>query len=374
LRVRTPVRSRLAAPDEREPSAFSCDVKLEKIREMREVVVPPLLTVACFLLAAHNSGWAQTDPVIRMHDDEDAQELVIEVGPIDLPVMVIGQGGDHLGVSPIPAVFDVPRTISMYGFNYDIVDGAGRSLPVTLLHHFNIVDPDHREWYLPIARRVLAIGQDTDPPSLPKQLIGMRLDEGQRLAISATLMNMGTEKLEGVTIRVRLRYMEPDGVFPVFSIVPFHIDVAFPNNDRDFDLPPGESVYFWEGRPASDGRILGLGTHLHDYAESLVFENVTEGDTIWTATAVRREDGTIDKSPVAHLYRKFGIGINAEDLYRVTVRYRNDTGKLIRSGGMGLVAGVFLPSDDATFAADTSDILYNRDLNHFLQRDQRPRH
>ena len=332
----------------------------------------PQFSLLCLLLVAPCAVQAQAAPVIRMHDDEDAAELVIEVGPIDLPAMPMGQGGDHHGVSPTPAVFEVPKTVSMYGFDYEIVDGMGRSLPDALLHHFNIVDPDHREWYLPIARRVLAIGQDTDPPSLPKQLIGMQLNEGKHLAISATLMNRGTHDLERVTVRVRLRYMEPDGVFPVFSIVPFHIDVAFPDNDRDFDLPPGASVYFWEGRPASDGRILGLSTHLHDYAESLVFENVTEGDTIWTATPVRREDGTIDKSPVAHLYRKFGIGIKADHLYRVTVRYRNDTGQLIRSGGMGLVAGVFLPADDATFPADTTDALYTRDLNHFLQRDRQP--
>ncbi len=337
-------------------------------------MVPPFLTPACFLLVVPNLAWAQDELVIRMHDDEDAQELVIEVGPIDLPVMTMDPGGDHQGVSPIPAVFVVPKTISMYGFDYEIIDGIGRSLPDALLHHFNIVDPDHREWYLPIARRVLALGQDTDPESLPRHLIGMRLEDGQRLAVSATLMNMGIKDLEDVTVRVRLRYMEPDGVFPVFSIVPFHIDVAFPENDRDFDLPPGESVHFWEGRPSSDGRILGLGTHMHDYAESLVFENVTRGDTIWTATAARRDDGSVDKSPVAHLYRTFGIGIKADHLYRVTVRYRNDTGKLIRSGGMGLVAGVFLPADDATFPADTSDALYTRDLNHFLQRDRPPEH
>ena len=38
----------------------------------------------------------------------------------------------------------------------ELVDETGRVLPPELIHHFNLIDPSHRELFLPIAQRMAA--------------------------------------------------------------------------------------------------------------------------------------------------------------------------------------------------------------------------
>src|SRR5574341_1400918 len=105
-------------------------------------------------------------PIIRMADDTKAQAFVISIGATDLPAM----HGDHhdmrMAVLPPVTAVRVPHDAYLYGFDYEIHDGSGHTLPRTLLHHLNITDPGHRELFLPIAHRVVAIGSETGPQSI----------------------------------------------------------------------------------------------------------------------------------------------------------------------------------------------------------------
>src|ERR1700747_974153 len=61
----------------------------------------------------------------------------------------------------------------MYGFPVLFVSSLGRPLPDELIHHFNLIDPDHRELFLPISRRLLAAGHETGTVRLPWLLFGV---------------------------------------------------------------------------------------------------------------------------------------------------------------------------------------------------------
>jgi hypothetical protein len=144
------------------------------------------------------------------------------------------------------------------------------------------------------------------------------------------------------------------------------MDVMFPAGDKDFDLPPGRSTRWWQGSPAVAGRILGVGGHVHDHAEMLVLENVTTGDTIWIGRPILAEDETLTGVTIGRLYRKLGVEVSPDQVYRATVVYQNPTGAVIPKGGMGLIAGVFMPSGPWP-RPDVADALYQLDQAHYLR-------
>jgi hypothetical protein len=161
---------------------------------------------------------------------------------------------------------------------------------------------------------------------------------------------------------VKLRYREHGWVFPI-EVYPFYVDVMGPVGEKDFDLPPGRSEWSWEGRPAIDGRMLGIGGHVHKHAEVLRFEDVTVGSTIWEGRPVVDSVGRVVEVPVGHLWKRGGVRVRADHVYRLTAVYDNPTGDTIPAGGMGALGGIFVPGwGEAWPALDPTDPLYVADL------------
>jgi hypothetical protein len=329
-------------------------------------------TVPILLLAlATASGCLAQQAPVTIVDDSVRHELTISIGPLDLPA-----GGGHAHgsapmVSPIPEIVEIPVDGSLYSFSTELVDAHGEEVPPLTLHHLNLVDPDQRELFLPIARRVLAVGQETGSQSMPKILFGYPVARGQRLGVSVTLHNPTERDYEGVTVRLHLGYVPPEGLGPLFLVMPFHVDVAFPHNRRDFDLPPGESTAAWEGSPAIPGRIVVMGSHLHEYATRIAFEDVTRGRLIWVGEPILDEDGNLQRAPVEYFLSRLGVKLYPERTYRASVTYHNPTADTIVSGGMGVVAGLFWPDREAVWPpADTTDALYQSDWRHYMAYDK----
>jgi hypothetical protein len=147
------------------------------------------------------------------------------------------------------------------------------------------------------------------------------------------------------------------------------MDVQFPlgrpvTGSKAFDLPVGRTERFWEGQPAISGTILGLGGHLHDYGVSLELKDVTTGEVVWRGTPVTDGTGRVTSFPLARFYNwhRIGLHVVATHRYRLTAVYDNATGQPIPDGGMGAVAGLFVPDWGATWpAVDRADTLYQQD-------------
>ncbi len=324
------------------------------------------LVVFAVVTAMTQPAWAQ-EATTRLEDT--GKEFVIQVGPVDLPVHMEMEGMDpgHSGIYPPIGTVTVPRDVYMYGFDYEVVDADGNQLPSNIVHHFNIIDPDNRELFLPISRRLMAAGTETGPQSMPWMLLGLPVTEGQRMVVSVMLHNpTGQEHLD-TELRIHLRYVKTGRPWPFLKVYPYQLDVAFPAGDKSFDLPPGESSRSYDASPAIPGRLMVMGTHMHEYATKIVFEDLTENKIIWEGFPVE-EDGQLAGVTIGRLYRKFGVKIFPDHSYRVTVHYNNPTDEPIPEGGMGVVAGVFMPSRDAAWpAADTSDPLYTLDREHYMR-------
>ena len=300
--------------------------------------------------------------------EDTGKELIIEVGPVDLPVPMEMAGHDHAGIFPPIGEVTVPTDGYMYGFDYEVLDAEGNPLPSNIVHHFNIIDPDSRELFLPISRRIMAAGSETGGQAMPWMLFGLPVTNGQRMVISVMLHNPTGEEHIGVALRIHLKYTKTGRPWPFFAVYPYQLDVAFPAGDKGFDLPPGVSSKSYEANPAVAGRLMVMGSHMHELATKIVFEDVTESEVLWEGLPLQDENGRLDGVTIGRLYRKFGVKIVPEHTYRVTVFYDNTTGETIPDGGMGVVAGVFMPSRGQAWpTTDKSDPLYALDRDHYMR-------
>ncbi|MFQ5550844.1 MAG: hypothetical protein ACE5FJ_06365, partial [Gemmatimonadales bacterium] len=241
-------------------------------------------------------------------------------------------------------------------------------MPREVLHHLNIIDPVRRELFLPISQRMAAVGGETLNYDLPWLLFGYPVRAGQSMVVVAMMHNPTGRDLSDVHVKFYFKYLEVGRPWPLFDVYPFQLDVAFPAGDKSFTLPPGRSSFSYEATPALEGRMLGIGAHLHEYAENITFEDVTTGEQIWEGLPILGEDGELHGVTVGRLYRTGGARLFTDHVYRVTVRYDNPTGDSIPEGGMGVVAGIFSPGGGYAWpTVDRADTLYALDRAHYMR-------
>jgi hypothetical protein len=310
-------------------------------------------------------------PHARMSIDRREGILVIELPPADLPAVTPGE--EFMVELPATQAV-VPMSVSLHSARVEVVDGEGRVLPQTFLHHLNLMDPSRRDLFLPTGLHVLAASKETPALRVPGLLLGLPLERGQRLLATAMLTNPTRRAYHGVRVRAVFEYRALGAVFPLFRAYPWVMDAMFPlgrrpGGSKAFDLPPGRTVRSWESSPAIPGYIVGVGGHVHDHAVSLELTDVTAGQVLWRAAPVRDSLGRVMSMPIARFYswRRLGIHIVPTHRYRITVTYENPTGRLLPNGGMGAVAGLFIPERGVRWPlADTTNAVYRQDLHDTL--------
>ncbi len=308
----------------------------------------------------------------RIEDQPDRKQLAILIGPVDLPAMDMSHGNhDDISMMVLPpvATVTIPKDVYLHGFDFDVVDAEGKVVPRQVVHHLNLIDPGHRELFLPISQRVGAIGGETgaqDLGTVAKYIVGMPLKQGQQVVVSLMLHNPTGKDIKGATVRYYWKYLPGGRPWPLLGLQPFQMDVSFPAGDKSFDIPPGESSKSWEGKPSVPGRVMVIGGHLHELATSLRFEDVTNNRLIWEGKPHTDEEGNVNHLAIGYLYKTFGAKVQPENTYRVSVTYVNPTADTLKGGGMGVVAGVFLPGDEWP-ATNLSDSLYVLDRRHYMR-------
>jgi len=305
----------------------------------------------------------------RIFLDSGAGTLVLDLAPIDLPANT----PHHALAQPPVATLEIPESGSIYGFRVQVVDSAGHALPDELIHHFNLIDPDHRELFLPISRRLLAAGHETGTIRLPRLLFGLPLKRGEHVVASAMVENLTPAAFHRARVRLVMSFTPTTRPWPLFSASPWQMDVAFPVGDKSFTLPPGRSSRAYEGSPVVPGKIVGLGGHMHEYGRVIEFADVTTGEVIYRAAPVADSSGHIASIPIAMLYgwTRLGVHIVPAHRYRIAVSYDNPTGAPIPDGGMGVVGGLFVPDRGVTWpAAEPGDSLYQKDYRHYMRLEE----
>ncbi len=303
--------------------------------------------------------------LVRITDLREDRTLEIVVGPISLEA-----GGPHLR-TPVQLV-SLPVAGWLHGFEWEMRDAAGRALPDRLLHHVNFIDPDRRELFSDIPRRVLAAGRETQKQGMPK-FLGYPIVAGTRLLISAMFASVTDEDYPEAYLHVRLSYsLDGNGLFSPRDVYPFYLDVMGPVGAKEFPLPPGRTTRSWEGRPAIDGRILAIGGHVHDFAEWIRLEDVTEGKVVWeTAPELDEETGEVVSVPTGRLWWRGGMRIRRDHTYRIVVQYHNPTDAPVPDGGMGALGGIILAGEAEWPPLDRTAAAYAEDLRNTLEAPMR---
>ena len=356
---------------------------LEEIGTMMKILTVGVAAAAVSMLAWQERGMqadehaghamgAMAEPTPTMTVEDTGSEIIITTTPVHLPLMDHGDDhadGGHMGTFPPVETITLPVHGYLRGFDYEVVDGEGNILPRQIVHHFNVIDPDHKELFLPISQRLLAAGKETGRQAMPRLLMGVPVYAGQRLVISTMLHNPTGVEHHDVALRIKLAYTKVGRPWPLFEVYPFQLDVAFPAGDKSFDLPPGKSSKSWEGQPSMDGRIMVLGSHFHELATHITLEDVTTGDLLWTGYPITDDEtGEVTGVTIGHVYLKLGLKIRRDHTYRVTVFYDNPSADTLVAGGMGVVGGVFMPSRGGAWPrADVNHPLYVLDRRHYMR-------
>lgn len=293
---------------------------------------------------------------LEIRDERERREMVIEVGPVDLPAGGGDHGGghgDHGGVpQPGPLEGVVPLAGWLRGFRVELVDADGRPVPQAVVHHVNVIVPDRRELFSQIMLRVAAAGEETAPAVLPREL-GYRVHGGERLLVVAMFHNPTGRDYRGVRLRVVMPYVPEGTRYRPTGIMPFYMDVMPPAGIHAYDLKPGRSEQSWEGRPAVDGRVIAIGGHLHTYGEVLRLEDVTAGRVLWEGRPGLDAEGKVVAMPIDKF--PFGIRLRRDHVYRLTAVYDNPTGRMIPQGAMGALGGVFIPAPGQPWPGVSAD-------------------
>ena len=307
-------------------------------------------------------------PLIDVRVPAGEREFEIVVGPVSLPA-----GGPHL--RPPVQLAELPVAGWMHGFSWRMRDRAGNPLPDRLLHHVNVIDPDSRELFSAVPRRILAAGRETKNELLPG-VLGVPLAPGGRVLVSAMFAPLPDASHEEAFLHIRLPYTpfdDPGLVEPV-DVYPFYLDVMGPVGEKEFPLPPGTHGRSWEGSPAVDGRILAVGGHLHDYGDWIRLEDVTAGRVIWeTGPEVDGEGRTVGV-PTSRLWWRGGVRIRRDHVYRISVQYSNPLRHPAPDGGMGAIGGIIIAAaeDWPEFSREHPD--YVQDLRNTLETPNESAH
>jgi hypothetical protein len=306
------------------------------------------------LLALATVLFATDAPPFGLRVDAAKHEIVFRLGPFPLPASPSGAehvGMHHHGLEMPVFRFILPAGGWIRGFRVALFDQQGHAVPRRILHHVNLLHLGRRQLSEPILERTLAAGQETADVLLPKS-VGVRLEAGTEMALLTAWANETGEDLSSVILELALPYL-PDNTFPrPLEVRPVAFDVGFrPGLSDGFDLDTGRTVHRREFVVPLDGRLLAVGGHLHDYAESLELVEAATGKLIVSLAPTLDTNGRISQ-----VSRKlFGISGAGRRLkagrYVVVAVYNNRTGSRIENGGMAVLGAIFAPDDPRRWPA-----------------------
>ena len=306
-------------------------------------------------------------PPLTVRTDPTRNEVTLTLGPMHLARMAAGEEhrGMHHGGHGLPlARFDWPVSGWIRGFRIRITDADNRPLSRRLLHHLNLLHLERRQLVEPVYERTIAVGQETEDVVLPSS-IGVRIETGAEMALLSVFANETANDLHDVTLEFVVSYLPPNTMPRPREVRPVAIDLGFRPGETDaFDVGPGRTVHERDFVLAAGGRLLGIGGHLHDYAESIALVDLTSGKTLFELRT--RADSSGKVSGVDRKLfgvRGDGLRLRAGRPYRVVAVYQNPLGVTLVEGGMAVLAGIFAPDKPADWPRlDRSDRVFRADL------------
>lgn len=307
-------------------------------------------------------------PPLEVAVDSGRHEVTIVTPASDLPDMSGMSDHSHSSVTPVYK-FQWPVNGWFRGFRISVIGADGTELSHRLLHHMIMVNYDRRQLLYEAAERLWGAGLETGSFALPKT-IGVPVQAGSQLGLYIAWHNATGADIRGARLKIVMLWTPTNQNPRPVDVLPMYFDVNLTvGGDNEFDVPPGRSEKSFEFSLPTEGRILGVSGHLHDYGREVRLEDAESGKVLTRVESKLRPDGRI-RGMERHLFGVAGEGLRlrANHRYRVVAVYDNPTGETLVKGAMGSLVGIFAPRNMAAWPAiDTADTTYQRDLR-FLSR------
>lgn len=329
-------------------------------------MLSPALALALAVLSAAPDT-ARVDPTATVRVDSSRHELVVTAGPFNLPNMPPMADGmmDHGAARDTPVHrFTWPVDGWLRGFRIEVLDAAGNPLPRALMHHIVILNYDRRQLVYSAAERLFGAGTETEDASVPRS-IGVPLRSNTNLGMYIAWHNESGKDLSGVILRLTMQWTPKNQNPRPVDVLPMYMDVNLTvGGTNSFDVPPGHSTKSYEFTLPVNGRLLGVGGHLHTYGQVVRLEDAQTGKVLTKVEPTFDSKGNVIKMG-RQLFgvRGSGLRLRAGHRYRVVAEYNNPTGMTLHNGGMAHMVGLFAPDDVAKWPRiDPEDPTYQKDI------------
>lgn len=272
--------------------------------------------------------------------DAAGHMITLRIGPMTLPANT-----SHSKMAQPPdLVWTIGKSGWLLGYHPTLVDANGKTVPGTVLHHVAFWNENRSDFLCPNKDEHIfgAGGELTDWAPVPG--FGYRVEKGDRIRIETMVHNPTPTSYDKAYLEVAIPYVDDASPAPVKNLYPAWIDVGSCGNSG-YDLPAGASKKVGTVEVKYAGVLLGVGGHMHDYAQQLVLEDSRSKDPVATLTAKTDGNGRLLSMPVVTFYQTGGYALAAGDRLTVRATYDNRSGKLLRDGAMGIVVGYFVPQE-----------------------------
>jgi len=282
---------------------------------------------------------------VLLEQSDDGQKITLRIGPMKLPAHT-----SHMKMpQPADLTWKVPVNGWLLAYHPTLVDESGDAVPGIVLHHVAFWNENRPDFLCPNKEEhIFGAGSElTDWAEIPG--FGYRVEQGDRIRIETMIHNPTATSYDGAYLEVSIPYRDATGA-PVKNVYPAWMDVTACGNSG-YDLPAGPSSKTGNVTLKYDGVLLGVGGHMHDYAERVKLEDVTQKVTVATLDAKVDDKGQLISMPVKTFFQEGGYKLSSGDQLRITATYDNTSGKALPDGAMGIVVGYFVPNDGAAVAA-----------------------
>ncbi len=304
---------------------------------------------------------------LQTKQDAVAHTITLREGPINLPANT-----SHMKMPQPPDLhWTIPMNASLLAYSPRLVDANGNEVPGHVLHHTAFWNENRADFLCPNKEEhIFGAGSEmTNWIQIPGY--GYRVQKGDKIRIETMVYNPTGTSYKNVFLEVRIPYQEADAPGPPApkSYYPAWID-AKSCGDSSYDLKPGKNIKEGVVALKYSGVLLGVGGHMHDYAERIVLEDVSRKETVAALDAKVDSQGRLLGMPTVIFFDKGGYKLAVGDVLKTSATYDNPTGKLLRDGAMGIVVGYFVPDDNTQMASlrrkakpasrQTADITHDR--------------
>ncbi|NJK86158.1 MAG: hypothetical protein HC906_09490 [Bacteroidales bacterium] len=251
------------------------------------------------------------------------------------------------------------------GFDWAVTDENRNAIALDLLHHSNIIDPNKRELFYPIARRLFAASNDTRSGKMPS-VIGVPVEGDSPLLVNVMYQNL-TDSVQKVFLRLFFSYEKKKNLIGPVDVYTVYLDAGGPLLPRDFDVPSGRMTKSYAANPIANGKLWAIGGHLHDYGQMIKLVDSTSNHVIWEAEPEEGGDGYVKSSPMEVFY--IPKKIKKGHRYAIVAVYDNPLDHPSPDKGMGTIGAIFRPSDESElwYKPDYDNELYIEDMRTMLE-------